>query len=59
MAHLAQLVTNTSSLASIKEFAGSNPRSGKHSVIEVGHEIFCLPLIYVGQLSVTGERMCT
>ena len=35
-----------------------------HSFIEIGHEfistaILSLPLIQVGQLSVTSERMCT
>ena len=36
----------------------------KHSFVEIGHEIIpttilFLQLIHVGQLSVTGERMCT
>ena len=36
----------------------------KHSFVEIAHEmistvILSLPLIQVGQLSVTGERMCT
>ena len=39
------------------------PRSG-HSFAEIDHEIFStvilsLPLIQEGQLSVSGERMCT
>ena len=41
----------------------SPPRSG-HSFVEIEHEIFStvilsLPLIQEGQLSVSGERMCT
>ena len=36
----------------------------RHSFVEIGHEIFStvvlsLPLIQEGQLSVSGERMCT
>ena len=36
----------------------------KHAFVEIGHEIIStailsLPLIQVGPLSVTGERMCT
>ena len=36
----------------------------KYSFVEIGHEIISttiplLPLIQVGQLSATGERMCT
>ena len=44
---------------------GFNPRQGQqHSVVEIDHEIFStvilsLPLIQEGQLSVSGERMCT
>ena len=44
---------------------GFNPRRGwQHSLVEIDHEIFsmvilCLPLIQEGQLSVSGERMCT
>ena len=44
---------------------GFNPRRGRqHSFMEVDHEIFStvilsLLLIQEGQLSVTGERMCT
>ena len=42
---------------------GSILGSGKHSFIEIGHEIISmailsLPLIQVGQLSVTVERIC-
>ena len=44
---------------------GFNPRRGRqHSLMEIDHEIFStvilsLPLIQEGQLSVSGERMCT
>ena len=44
---------------------GFNPnRSQQHSFVEIDHEIFStvilsLPLIQEGQLSVSGERMCT
>ena len=43
----------------------STPRRGRqHSFVEIDHEIFStvilsLPLIQEGQLSVSGERMCT
>ena len=42
-----------------------NPRQGRqHSLMEIDREIFSmvilsLPLIQEGQLSVSGERMCT
>ena len=42
-----------------------DPRRGRqHSSVEIDHEIFStvilsLPLIQEGQLSVSGERMCT
>ena len=42
-----------------------NPRRGQqHSFVEIDHEIFStvilsLPLIQEGQLSVSGERVCT
>ena len=48
-----------------QEVAGFNPRRGRqHSFMEIDHEIFStvilsLPLIQEGQLSVSGERMCT
>ena len=48
-----------------QEVAGSNPRRGRrHSFVEIDYEIFStailsLPLIQEGQLSVSGERMCT
>ena len=44
---------------------GFNPRRGRqHSFMEIDHEIFStvilfLPLFQEGQLSVSGERMCT
>ena len=44
---------------------GFDPRRGRqHSFMEIDHEIFStvilsLPLIQEGQLSVSGERMCT
>ena len=43
----------------------SEPSRGRqHSFVEIDHEIFSavilsLPLIQEGQLSVSGERMCT
>ena len=44
---------------------GFSPRrSQQHSFVEIDHEIFStvilsLPLIQEGQLSISGERMCT
>ena len=44
---------------------GFNPRRGRqHSFVEIDHEIFStvilsIPLIQEGQLSVSGERICT
>ena len=44
---------------------GFNLRRGRqHSFVQIDHEIFSMvilsiPLIQVGQLSVSGERMCT
>ena len=44
---------------------GFNPRRGRqHSFVEIDYEIFStvilsLPLIQEGQLSVSGQRMCT
>ena len=44
---------------------GFNPHRGRqHSFVKIDHEIFStvilsLPLIQEGQLSVSGERMCT
>ena len=48
-----------------QEVAGSTPAEfGQHSFVEIDREIFSmvilsLPLIQEGQLSVSGERMCT
>ena len=50
-----------------QEVAGSTPplpRGLQHSFMEIAHEIFSsvilsLPLIQEGQLSVSGERICT
>ena len=48
-----------------QEVAGLIPRRGRqHSFVEIDHVIFStvilsLPLIQEGQLSVSGERMCT
>ena len=45
--------------------SGLNPHRGRqHFFVEIDHEIFStvilsLPLIQEGQLSVSGERMCT
>ena len=47
------------------KIGGFNPHRGRqHSFVEIDHEIFStvilsLPLIQEGQLSVSGERMCT
>ena len=44
---------------------GFNPRRGRqHSFVEIDHEIFSTVILYLqliqeGQLSVSGERMCT
>ena len=43
---------------------GFDPRVQQHSFVEIGHDIIStailsLLLTQVGQLSVTGERMCT
>ena len=43
---------------------GFDPYVRQHSFVEIGHKIIStailsLPLIQEGQLSVTGERMCT
>ena len=47
-----------------QEVAGSTPPSQQHSFVEIDHEIFSmvilsLLLIQEGQLSASGERMCT
>ena len=72
---LGQLGSTTRSPASVAQLdapsdwrpggRGFNPRRGRqHSFVEIDHEIFStvslsLPLIQEGQLSVSGERMCT
>ena len=47
---------------------GFDPRVRQYSFVEIGHEIIStailslplsLPLLQLGQLSVTGKRMCT
>ena len=69
------LLNQTAKLASVAQLdapsnwrpggRGFNPRRGRqHSFMEIDHEIFStvilsLPLIQEGQLSVSGERMCT
>ena len=47
-----------------QEVAGSNPAEVGNILSKIDHEIFStvilsLPLIQEGQLSVSGERMCT
>ena len=47
-----------------QEVAGSTPAGRQHSLVEIDHGIFSmvilsLPQIREGQLSVSGERMCT
>ena len=47
-----------------QEVAGSIPLGWQHSFMEIDHEIFSmiilsLPLIKEGQLSVSGQMMCT
>ena len=47
-----------------QEVAGSTPAEVGNTFVEINHEIFStvilsLPLIQEGQLSVSGERMCT
>ena len=47
-----------------QEDAGSTAAGRQHSFVEIDHETFSmvilsLPLIQEGQLSVSGERMCT
>ena len=47
-----------------QEVAGSTPAEVGNSFVEIDHEIFSTvilsrPLIQEGQLSVSGERMCT
>ena len=52
------------SLPVYPKFSNTQGRGRQHSFVEIDHEIFStvilsLPLIQVGQLSVSGERMCT
>ena len=47
-----------------QEVVSSTPPGRQHSFVEIDHEIFSsiirfFPLIQEGQLSVSGERMCT
>ena len=47
-----------------QEVTGSTPPGRQHFFMEIDHEIFStiilyLPLIQEGQLSVSGDRMCT
>ena len=47
-----------------QEVAGSAPPGRQHFFMEIDHELFStnilsLPLVQEGQLSVSGERMCT
>ena len=49
--------------AKYSDDGGFDPRVRQHSFMQIGHEIIStailsLPLIQVGQLSVTGERIC-
>ena len=58
MAQLDALLTGD------QEVVARPPLGRQHSFVEIDHEIFStvihsLPLIQEGQLSVSGERMCT
>ena len=59
------LVAQLDALSDWRPGRGFNPHRGRqHSFVEIDHEIFSaailsLPLIQEGQLSVSGERMCT
>ena len=75
LVHLRPVYSSTTTLASVAQLdapsdwrpggRGFDPRRGRqHSFVEIDHEIFStvilsLPLIQEGQLSVSGERMCT
>ena len=58
-------VTQLDALSDWRPGHGFNPCRGRQqSFVEIDHEIFStvilsLPLIQEGQLSVSGERMCT
>ena len=62
---LSKLVENTTKFIQDKIDSENFGRRGRqHSFVEIDHEIFSmvilsLPLIQEGQLSVSGERMCT
>ena len=63
--HLENRISRAGSLVGCASACrrGFDPRVRQHSFVEIGHEIIStailsLPLIQVGQLSVTGERMC-
>ena len=48
----------------VRLVCGCDPHVRQHSFVEIGHEIISLdtlslPLIQEGNLSVTGENMCT
>ena len=52
------------SVAQLDTPSGWRPGGRQHTFMEIDHEIFStvilsLPLIQEGQLSVSGERMCT
>ena len=56
--------SNWCSPTDVQEVAGLTPLGWHHSFVEIDHEIFStiilsLPLIQEGQLSISGERMCT
>ena len=59
------LISTETSASGLGGSVGFNPRRGRqHSFVEIDHEIFStvilfLPLIQEGQLSVSGENMCT
>ena len=52
------------SVRCVSAWYADDPHVRQHSFMEIGHEIISpaipsLPLILEGQLSVTGERICT
>ena len=54
----------SASVAQLDAPSDWRPGGRQHSFVEIDHEIFSivilsLPLIQEGQLSVSGERMCT
>ena len=62
---MAQLDARPTGDKGIARLSGCGPPPGRqHSFLEMDHEIFStvilyIPLIQKGQLSVSGERMCT